>query len=205
MSSMSREPRWEECTICTAVAPDAVLTVRTYGTGSAYGSGLVHNFTLHNPRKRRSAVRGSAQSENVAQLGQHNLSRSRRLGMVVGRAYEPSYAGSGCAETVTVVLTVRPSLTALARSLGNRRARHTPQGQARQPRHRISKPLASAVAAPFVIARAPARPAAAKRTFAMPGANQLCNVARIMCYFMRGPVGPPSRPWPVGRARQRRA
>jgi hypothetical protein len=24
-------PRWEECTICTAVAPDEVFTVRTYG------------------------------------------------------------------------------------------------------------------------------------------------------------------------------
>jgi hypothetical protein len=30
---MSRDPRWEECTICTAVAPDDVFTVRTYGTG----------------------------------------------------------------------------------------------------------------------------------------------------------------------------
>ena len=37
MPSTSRDPRWEEYTICTAVAPDAVLTVRTDGTGSAYG------------------------------------------------------------------------------------------------------------------------------------------------------------------------
>ena len=29
--SMSREPRRKECTICTAVAPDAVFTVRRYG------------------------------------------------------------------------------------------------------------------------------------------------------------------------------
>jgi hypothetical protein len=28
---MSRDPRWEECTICTAATPDAVFTVRTYG------------------------------------------------------------------------------------------------------------------------------------------------------------------------------
>ena len=27
MCSISREPRWKECTICTAVAPDAVFTV----------------------------------------------------------------------------------------------------------------------------------------------------------------------------------
>jgi len=37
MCSMSRAPRREEQTICTAVAPGAVLTVRTYGTGPAYG------------------------------------------------------------------------------------------------------------------------------------------------------------------------
>jgi hypothetical protein len=28
---MLREPRREECTICTALAPEAVFTVRTYG------------------------------------------------------------------------------------------------------------------------------------------------------------------------------
>jgi hypothetical protein len=38
---MSREPRCEEYTICTAVAPDAVFTVRTYGTRQLYGPGLV--------------------------------------------------------------------------------------------------------------------------------------------------------------------
>ena len=32
MCSMSRDPRRDEHTTCTAVAPDAVLTVRTYGT-----------------------------------------------------------------------------------------------------------------------------------------------------------------------------
>jgi hypothetical protein len=28
----TRDPRREECTICTALAPDAVFTVRTYAT-----------------------------------------------------------------------------------------------------------------------------------------------------------------------------
>lgn len=32
MCSMSRDPRREECAICTALAPDAVFTVRTYAT-----------------------------------------------------------------------------------------------------------------------------------------------------------------------------
>ena len=31
MCSMSRDPRWEEYTICTAAAPEAVFTVREYG------------------------------------------------------------------------------------------------------------------------------------------------------------------------------
>jgi hypothetical protein len=39
MCSMSRDPRRDEETICTAVAPDAVLTVRTYGTRPLYGPG----------------------------------------------------------------------------------------------------------------------------------------------------------------------
>jgi hypothetical protein len=44
MCSMSRDPRREECTICTARAPDAVLTVRTYGdTGPLYE----HRFSAH--------------------------------------------------------------------------------------------------------------------------------------------------------------
>jgi hypothetical protein len=31
MCSISHDPGRDECTICTAVAPDAVFTVRTYG------------------------------------------------------------------------------------------------------------------------------------------------------------------------------
>jgi hypothetical protein len=38
MCSISRDPRWEECTICTAVAPEDVFTVRRYGdTTPQYG------------------------------------------------------------------------------------------------------------------------------------------------------------------------
>ncbi len=41
MCSMSRDPVWEDSTICTAVAPDAVSTVRTYvHTGLLYGPGF---------------------------------------------------------------------------------------------------------------------------------------------------------------------
>jgi hypothetical protein len=41
MCSISREPRCDEYTICKAVAPDAVFTVRTYGTEPLYNPGLV--------------------------------------------------------------------------------------------------------------------------------------------------------------------
>jgi hypothetical protein len=37
--SISRDPRREEYTICTAVAPDDVFTVRTYGTRQLYEPG----------------------------------------------------------------------------------------------------------------------------------------------------------------------
>ena len=34
---MERDPRREDHTICTAVAPELVLTVRTYATQAPYG------------------------------------------------------------------------------------------------------------------------------------------------------------------------
>jgi hypothetical protein len=49
------EPRWYEYTICTAVAPDAVFTVRTYATGTLYNPGLVHKSAQPATRLRRSA------------------------------------------------------------------------------------------------------------------------------------------------------
>ena len=45
MCSISRDPRREEYTICTALALEAVFTVRRYGdTGQLYGPGLVRTF-----------------------------------------------------------------------------------------------------------------------------------------------------------------
>src|SRR5689334_23835154 len=40
MCSMLRDPRCDDQTTCTAVAPDFVFTVRTYGTGPLYGPAL---------------------------------------------------------------------------------------------------------------------------------------------------------------------
>ena len=41
MCSIEREPRLQDQTICTAVAPQAVFTVRTKATSTAYGPALV--------------------------------------------------------------------------------------------------------------------------------------------------------------------
>ena len=69
MCSMSRDPRRDECTICTAVAPDAVFTVRTYGdTSPAYGPGLARNFSDRNQRTGRSATRRVDQGPTVAEV-----------------------------------------------------------------------------------------------------------------------------------------
>ena len=56
MCLMSRDLRREEYTICTAVAPDAVFTVRTYGdTAPPYDPELVRRFTHDKPQTCRSA------------------------------------------------------------------------------------------------------------------------------------------------------
>jgi hypothetical protein len=56
MCSISRDPLRDECTICTAVAPDPVFTVRRYGDiPLLYGPGLVRKFSHPDPRNRRSA------------------------------------------------------------------------------------------------------------------------------------------------------
>ena len=52
MCSISREPRREECTTCTALAPEAVFTVRTYATTTPQprDHDLVCIQPDHNPR-----------------------------------------------------------------------------------------------------------------------------------------------------------
>jgi hypothetical protein len=55
MCSMSRDPRREECTICTAMAPGPVFTMRTYGdTGIPYGPG--HSAQIRPARRANPQV-----------------------------------------------------------------------------------------------------------------------------------------------------
>ena len=66
--SMSRDPRRVECTICTALAPDADFTVRTYATGSGLSVGLVCKSRHPKPQSPRSQARHAARPQNVSQV-----------------------------------------------------------------------------------------------------------------------------------------
>src|SRR5437773_4737909 len=68
MCSISRDPRCQEYTICTAVAPDAVFTVRTYGTRQLYGPGLVCKSSSAEPRTSRSQRSRQPRTRIVSQL-----------------------------------------------------------------------------------------------------------------------------------------
>src|SRR5690348_244551 len=66
---MSRAPRREPCTICTAVAPDAVRTVRMYAATSAdYEPRLVRKFSRLRTRTHRSTGCESDQDHDVSQV-----------------------------------------------------------------------------------------------------------------------------------------
>jgi hypothetical protein len=53
------DPRCEECTICAAVAPDAVFSIRTHGTRQLYGPGLVRHIRYPIARNRLVKATGS--------------------------------------------------------------------------------------------------------------------------------------------------
>ena len=68
MCSISRAARCEEYTICAALAPDDVFTVRTYGTRQLYDPGSVRKFRCREPRTCRSQRRVSPEPRIVSQL-----------------------------------------------------------------------------------------------------------------------------------------
>ena len=63
---MSREPRRDEYTADTAVAPDLVLTVLTHGTRPLYEPSLVQNFSFREQQTTRSRSRSSSGHRNLA-------------------------------------------------------------------------------------------------------------------------------------------
>jgi len=127
--SISRDPQWEEYTICTAVAPDDVFTVRTYGdTRQPYGHPPSAHFQPHKPRNRRSATRKITQAEIVSQVG-YGFVVVVVAGAVDGEAPGGGGAGvaqahqgqGGAAEDVAASWSTGPTVTRLPR--------HLPPGQ----------------------------------------------------------------------------
>ena len=55
--SISRDPRRDDHTTCTAVAPDVVFTVRIYGTRPLYEPCLVRKFGFNELETRSSQTR----------------------------------------------------------------------------------------------------------------------------------------------------
>ena len=79
--SISRDPRREDHTTCTAVAPDVVFTVLMYGTRPLYGPRLVRKFRFNEPKTSRSTTRDPAAIKSWPNSG-HSL-----LGPAAGPAF----------------------------------------------------------------------------------------------------------------------
>jgi hypothetical protein len=79
-------PRREDQTTCTAVAPDVVFMVRTYGTRPLYGPRLVRKFSSSEPKTRRSATRDIRHSQNVAQARSESYHASETAALLIRTA-----------------------------------------------------------------------------------------------------------------------
>jgi hypothetical protein len=66
--SIEREPLCQDHTICTAVAPDEVFTVRTKATRAAYGPILVFKFHPNRNQNRSSMGCSYANTPKVSQV-----------------------------------------------------------------------------------------------------------------------------------------
>ena len=68
---MLREPRRLDHTICTAVAPEAVFTVRTWAIRAAYDPKLVPKFPLPARQNHRSQTYSMATEESLIKVRLH--------------------------------------------------------------------------------------------------------------------------------------
>jgi hypothetical protein len=67
--SMSRDPRREDCAICTAAALDALFRVRTYGdTSTPYDSELIRKSTRCERQTRGERLAESLKAETWPQV-----------------------------------------------------------------------------------------------------------------------------------------
>lgn len=81
---MGQEPRRDDYTICTAIASDAVFTVRTYATTAPYEPRLVRTFRPDAEQNPRLATRNQGNTENVSKSGQvwETVNASKNRGSV---------------------------------------------------------------------------------------------------------------------------
>ena len=93
MCSIERDPRRQDHTICTAVAPEAVFTVRTKATSAAYGPALVFKFRRIHTQNSRSTVHSHARTRNLSQVRVNGEGQPRRTA-----------SGARCACVVVAVL-----------------------------------------------------------------------------------------------------
>jgi hypothetical protein len=65
---MRREPRRDDYTICTAIAPDAVFTARTDATAAPYEPRFTAHISTHHRAKPQISDPQSDNTKNVAQV-----------------------------------------------------------------------------------------------------------------------------------------
>jgi hypothetical protein len=68
MCSIEREPRRQDHTIYTAVAQEAVFTVRTKATSAAYGPALVFKSRRIQTHNSSSTVRSHSRTRNMSRV-----------------------------------------------------------------------------------------------------------------------------------------
>jgi hypothetical protein len=66
--SIERDPRRDDHTICTAVAPELVFTVRTYATSAPYGPTLVHKSAPVAKQNHRSQPHSAAEPATMIKV-----------------------------------------------------------------------------------------------------------------------------------------
>lgn len=90
MCSTSGDPRWDECVICAAVAPDAGShCAHVRGHGQLYGPGVMRSFSDREQLTRRSVTRRDEPGQTAVQVGK-SCSRMYRG---VGSALKPLKLG----------------------------------------------------------------------------------------------------------------
>ena len=110
--SIERDPRREDHTICTAVAPEAVFTVRMLATAAAYEPRLVRKSRIHRHQSSRSIRRAHAQPRTVSQVRSQTAGYRRGEPAVRTRSAVHQPKTTGHEGPATARIGVRPGCVA---------------------------------------------------------------------------------------------